>query len=229
MGLTILAIVTAATIARFIWIFGSDLTISALAQVGGSRAGPLGLRAGTVLGWAGMRGVVTLAFALTLPTAMPGRDLMLVTAFAVILVTVLIQGTTLALVFRLLAPQEDARARPPLDLAAAEARVALVQLAAAERSAYTADGTLVHASLLYSYRHRVTVSAAFPGTDAEREQHLAAHVGVIVASVAAGRAELLSLHRLGQIDDDTLHSLERDPDLEEYSAVSARKTADSTA
>lgn len=225
MGLTILAIVAAVTVARFIWIFGSDLTISALAQVGGSRGGPLGLRAGTVLGWAGMRGVVTLA----LPTAMPGRDLMLVTAFAVILVTVLIQGTTLGLVFRLLAPREDERSRPPLDLAAAEARVAQAQYATVERRAYTADGTLVHASLLHSYRHRVTVSAAFSGTDAEREQHLAAHVGVIIAGVAAGRAELLSLHRRGHIDDDTLHNLERDLDLEEYSAVSARGTADSTA
>ena len=41
---------------------------------------------------AGMRGVVTLAVALTLPQAMPGRDLMLVTAFAVTLVTVVVQG-----------------------------------------------------------------------------------------------------------------------------------------
>ena len=84
----------------------SDLP-AALARVGGSRGGPLGLR-----------GVVTLAFALTLPAAMPGRDLMLVSAFAVIFVTVLIQGTTLGLVVRLLAPREDERSQPPLDLAA---------------------------------------------------------------------------------------------------------------
>lgn len=127
MGSTVLAIVAAVTVARFIWIFGSDLTISALARVGISRSRPLGLRANTVLGWAGMRGIVTLAFALTLPAAMPGRDLMIVTAFAVILVTVLIQGTTLGLVFRLFAPREDAQSRPPLDLAAAVAQVALAQ------------------------------------------------------------------------------------------------------
>ena len=225
MGGTVLAVVTAATTARFIWIFGSDLAISALARVGGSRGEPLGLRAGTVLGWAGMRGVATLAFALTLPAAMPGRDLMLVTAFAVILVTVLIQGTTLGLVVRLLTPREDERSRPPLSLVAAEARVALAQLAAAESSACTADGKLMHASLLYSYRHRVAVSTAFPGTDAEREQHVAAHLDVVVTGVAAGRAELLNLHRRGQIDDDTLHSLERNLDLEEYSAVSGSSAA----
>ena len=42
-----------------------------------------------------MRGVVTLAVALSVPGDFPGRDFMLVTAFAVILGTVLIQGTTL--------------------------------------------------------------------------------------------------------------------------------------
>ncbi len=220
MGGAVLAVVAAVTVSRFVWIFGSDLLISALARVGGRRGGPLGLRAGAVLGWAGMRGVVTLAFALTLPEAIPGRDLMLVTAFAVILVTVLIQGTTLGLVVRLLAPREDERSRPPLDLAAAEARVARARHAAVERRAHTTDGTPVHASLLESYRQRVVASSAVPGTEAEREQHVAAHAGVIIAGVAAGRAELLSLHRRGQIDDDTLHSLERALDLEEYSAVS---------
>lgn len=223
MGGAVLAVVAAATVARFVWIFGSDLVICALARVGGSRGGPLGLRAGAVLGWAGMRGVVTLAFALTLPTTMPGRDLMLVTAFAVIFVTVLIQGTTLGLVVRLLAPREDERSRPPLDLAAAEARVAQARYAALERSACTADGTPVHADSICRYRQQAKVSAALLGTDAAREQRLAAHAGVVAAGVAAGRAELLSLHRRGQIDDDTLHNLERVLDLEEYSAVSARK------
>jgi CPA1 family monovalent cation:H+ antiporter len=47
-----------------------------------------------------MRGVVTLAVALSVPESFPGRDFMLVTAFAVILVTVLVQGTTLGLIIR---------------------------------------------------------------------------------------------------------------------------------
>lgn len=58
------------------------------------------------------------------------------------------------------------------------------------------------------------------GHAAEREQHIAALVDVIITSVAAGRAKLLSLHRSGQIDDDTLRNVERSLDLEEYSAVS---------
>ena len=47
-----------------------------------------------------MRGVVTLAMALSLPESMPGRDLILFSAFVVILFTVLLQGTTIGLVIR---------------------------------------------------------------------------------------------------------------------------------
>jgi monovalent cation/hydrogen antiporter len=46
---------------------------------------------------------------------------------------------------------------------------------------------------------------------------------VLEANVA-GRAELLRLHRAGQIDDRVLHELERDLDFEELSALSAKAT-----
>src|SRR5260221_10454962 len=54
------------------------------------------------MSWAGMRGVVSLAAALALPTAFPGRDFIIATTFAVILVTVLVQGATLAPLIRVL-------------------------------------------------------------------------------------------------------------------------------
>src|SRR3712207_954742 len=97
MAWSVAAIITAVTLARFAWIFGSDAVLGLLNQAGWRAAEPLGPRAACVMSWAGMRGVVTLAVALSLPDAMPGRDLMLVTAFAVILVTVLVQGTSLGL------------------------------------------------------------------------------------------------------------------------------------
>jgi CPA1 family monovalent cation:H+ antiporter len=40
--------------------------------------------------------------------------------------------------------------------------------------------------------------------------------------IAAGRAELLRLHRSGQIHDEMLHNLERDLDLQEVSAQHGR-------
>src|SRR5213078_2239191 len=50
---------------------------------------------GLVISWAGMRGIVTLAAALALPEGFPYRDLIVLTAFSVVLGTLVIQGLTL--------------------------------------------------------------------------------------------------------------------------------------
>lgn len=48
-----------------------------------------------MVGWAGMRGIVTLAAALALPVGFPYRDFILLTAFTVVLGTLVVQGLTL--------------------------------------------------------------------------------------------------------------------------------------
>jgi CPA1 family monovalent cation:H+ antiporter len=76
--------------------------------------------------------------------------------------------------------------------------------------------------LLERYSGRARAATAY----AERAEHmrpaLVAHFDVILAAVAAGRRELIRLHRAGEIDDETLNELERDLDLEELSAISAK-------
>ncbi|WP_043840196.1 hypothetical protein [Muricoccus aerilatus] len=62
----------------------------------------------------------------------------------------------------------------------------------------------------------------FSGSDEDRARDIAAHCGVILAAVAAGRAELVRMHRAHQIDDETLHDLERGLDLEELVALAAK-------
>jgi CPA1 family monovalent cation:H+ antiporter len=224
MGVTVLTIVLAVTLARFAWVFGTDFVLHLLHRAGVRRAEPLGPGAATVMSWAGMRGVVTLAVALTLPDAMPGRDLMLVTAFAVILVTVLLQGTTLAAVIRWARLREDEGAQPPLEIFAAEVVVFKARLAAVERLAYDADGQLIHPQLLDLHRRRAAAAANFRGSVEKREQAITAHFDVIIASIAAGRDELVRLHRSHKIDDEVLHNLEHDLDLEELGAIAAKNT-----
>ncbi|WP_402469771.1 cation:proton antiporter [Isoptericola aurantiacus] len=63
-------------------------------------AAPLGPREGVVLVWAGMRGVVTLAAAQTLPADFPQRSLLVLVAFGVAAGTLLVQGGTLPWVVR---------------------------------------------------------------------------------------------------------------------------------
>lgn len=68
-----------------------------------------------ILGWAGMRGVVTVAAALALPEFgedgqhVPFREILIVVAFAVVLATLIVQGQTLPALIRWLkvAPHED--------------------------------------------------------------------------------------------------------------------------
>lgn len=65
---------------------------------------PLGWREGGVLTWAGMRGVVTLVAAQTLPADTPHRSLLVFIAFVVATVSLLLQGGTLAWAVRILRP-----------------------------------------------------------------------------------------------------------------------------
>src|SRR5262249_48815381 len=93
-------------------------------------------RESTVVSWAGLRGVVSLAAALALPLELDGRDVLLFVTFGVILVTLVGQGLTLPLVIRMLrlggddtAQRDEAHART----VAAEAAVARIDELAHER------------------------------------------------------------------------------------------------
>lgn len=66
---------------------------------------PLGVREGTVIVWAGMRGVVTLAAAQTLPRDTPQRSFLILVAVTVAIGTLLVQGGTLPWVVRRLGLQ----------------------------------------------------------------------------------------------------------------------------
>lgn len=222
LAVPLLAIVLALTLARFAWIFASDAVVAGLRTLGIGRDRPLGAACATVMGWAGMRGVVTLAAALTLPAAFPGRDFILLAAFGVILVTVVVQGSTLGLLIRLSGVGRSQDDEPPLDLLAAERAMMTAQLKAVERLVRDEEGNVVHPQLLRRYTARATVSENFTGTAEERTQAIASHFDVIIGAVRAGREELVMLHRTGRIDDEALRSLELDLDLEELGAESAK-------
>ena len=81
------------------------------------RAEGLDRRGAIVLGWAGMRGVVTLAAAQSLPQSTPYREQLILIAFTVALVTLLLQGGTLPLVIRWVKIQGADRAADRRELA----------------------------------------------------------------------------------------------------------------
>lgn len=77
------------------------------------RSSPLGWRHGTVMVWAGMRGVVTLAAAQTLPRDTDERALLVFVAFMVAVISLLLQGFTLPTLVRVLRIPRETTAPSP--------------------------------------------------------------------------------------------------------------------
>nr|WP_209905420.1 sodium:proton antiporter [Brachybacterium sacelli] len=103
----------------------------------------LGWRGGAVLAWSGMRGVVTLAAAQSLPTGFPYRTQLLLVAFVVALVTLVGQGGTLPLLIRLLGVRgtDEEKARRELSLLLTEVNEAAVGQVLANPELRRRDGT----------------------------------------------------------------------------------------
>jgi CPA1 family monovalent cation:H+ antiporter len=161
-----------------------------------------------------MRGVVTVAVPLTLPLDTPGRDLMLVCAFAVVFVTVVAQGTSLGWLVRKIQPVDtDPPAR--VDMPAAEAAMARARMEVVEKLAYGPDGQLLHPMMLEEHRRRVEYVERYAQDASAAMDKLRPHFDILLQAIAGSRQELIRLHRAGHIEDEVLHELERDLDVEE--------------
>ena len=78
---------------------------------------PASLRQALLVGWCGMRGFVTLATALALPANFPRRDVVVLAAFSVVIVTLVVQGLSLAPMIRLLRLDESGTLQRELSFA----------------------------------------------------------------------------------------------------------------
>jgi Na+/H+ antiporter len=106
-----LAVLVATIAARIVWVFAATVAYKYGLPKMRARAWDWG--SATLVSWAGMRGVVTLAAAFILPEETPHRDVLVLAAFAVVGGTLLIHGTTLPWLVRRLGlpgpdPAEDA-------------------------------------------------------------------------------------------------------------------------
>jgi Na+/H+ antiporter len=171
---------------------------------------------GLVISWCGMRGIVTLAAALALPdgspaTAFPYRDLIILSAFCVVLSTLVVQGLTLRPLLEWLGLHDDGSVEREIRLARAEtARVALRVLDGHEPLASAATLRREYEARLRSGEGR---SAA--GSPPESGPGLAA---IQRRAVAAQRQALVDLRARDVIGDDAFHAVEEELDLLELTA-----------
>ncbi len=212
----LLGVVAAVLVSRLACVTGSYLLIRVTRALRLRQGSTPSLATAAVMSWAGMRGVVTLAAALSLPVSLPGRDFILVCAFSVILVTVLVQGTTLGPLIRLLGivgPGEALLRQQSEDHA--WRRMAEAQFHTISMRSREADGSERHPRLVEQFGHRARVAAEYTvDRDSNRPQKLA-HFDVLLDAIKASRAEILRMHRAGEIHDRVLRDLEHGLDLQQ--------------
>jgi Sodium/hydrogen exchanger family len=119
------AILLVVILVRLSWVFLHSLAAQIAAMMrrtpGDPGASKPSLQTGLVVGWSGMRGIVTIAAALALPEGFPDRDFILVTAFTVVLSTLLMQGLTLRPLLLWLRLPQDGQIEAELALARSSA------------------------------------------------------------------------------------------------------------
>ncbi|HEY5808476.1 MAG TPA: sodium:proton antiporter, partial [Povalibacter sp.] len=108
-------------LARFVWVFMYYAAAKLKARLFGPGSWPgsaqLTARGSLVVGWCGMRGIVTLAAAYALPVSFPYRDLILLTSFCVVVGTLVAQGLTLRPLILALQLKDDAPVEREVDMA----------------------------------------------------------------------------------------------------------------
>jgi CPA1 family monovalent cation:H+ antiporter len=156
---------------------------------------------GLVISWAGMRGIVSLAAALALPVGFPYRDLIVLTAFAVVLGTLTIQGLTLKSLIRTLDLHDDDPVGRELRLARERALAAALASLEDHRSP-RAD----------AIRHELTehLHEDAPSSTATRDG--GTHGDMHDTAVAAARRAVLAMRASDEIGDDAFHQMEEELD-----------------
>jgi NhaP-type Na+/H+ or K+/H+ antiporter len=157
---------------------------------------------GLIISWAGMRGIVTLAAALALPAAFPFRDLIVLSAFAVVLGTLTLQGLTLKPLLRLLNLRDD----DPVghEVSAARERALRAGLASFEH-----DRSAVAEAVRQEFlAHLGSVEADPEDGQARRFAHSDIHR----RALRAAREVVLAMRASDEIGDDAFHQMEEELD-----------------
>ncbi|HTU95251.1 MAG TPA: Na+/H+ antiporter [Solirubrobacteraceae bacterium] len=210
--------------ARYAWSFTVTVLIRTLDRRPSQRARRVGWRSRVVAGWAGMRGAVSLAAALSLPLTthagapLPGRELIQFVTFALILVTLLGQGLTLPVLIRRLGVIEDGSEEEAEELRArlVIARAALDRIDALEDEDWPREASLERARNLYRYRERRFKVRAGKLDDADGiEENSQLYRRMMHEIFTAQRSALLTLRNQGDISNDVMRRVQRELDLEE--------------
>ncbi len=209
---------------RFAWNFTITVLIRAIDRRPSQVARRGTWQARVIGSWAGMRGAVSLAAALALPletnsgAPLPGRELIQFITFALILVTVVVQGLTLPWLIRRLGVLEDGSEEEHEELHArlVIARAALDRVDELEGEDWTREATVERLRNLYTFRQRrFKIRAGKIEDEDGLEEGSLAYQRLMHEIYAAQRDALVALRNRRAISSDVMRRVERELDLEE--------------
>jgi CPA1 family monovalent cation:H+ antiporter len=218
--LRVVAVITVVVIVvialRLMWMLFGPVT----AKLFGRPRGEPVWRERVVVAWAGMRGGLSLAAALAIPlrradgSPFPDRDLVIVVAAAVIVTSLLLQGTSLPWLLRRLGlrAEDFGTAENKARLKAARAALEWLDDHSGPESANEATKS---ARALYEAKLR-RLQLGPPGDeDSDEAQEMERYRALRLELLGVERSTVLALRRDGRINATLLRTIERDFDLEE--------------
>lgn len=180
-----------------------------------------------VFGWAGMRGVVSMAAALSLPLLLPGgivfpeRDLIIYLTFCVILSTLVLLGFTLPWVIRLLK-------LPPYSIAAEEYEIRTtvvndIIIYIEENLSLVNNDLLKNLKSKYEIKYNRLQKTDLPANYFNKEEPITEAPSNIfnefsqlqIDVIAVERKALTKLHHEGKASEEIVRKMEKELDLEE--------------
>ncbi|MGC9379635.1 Na+/H+ antiporter [Streptomyces sp. MH13] len=222
------AVFVVVAVTRFVWVYPATFLPRLSARVR-AREGDLSWKGPFVIGWAGMRGVVSLAIAFSIPLTVhggepfPERSLILFLTFTTVIGTLVVQGVTLPPLIRLLKfPAHDVQAETLAEAnaqaqASRAAEQRLDELLADERNALPAPLADRLRTVLERRRNAVweRLGQANPVTGETVDD---TYRRLSREMISTEREVFVRLRDGRYIDDEMLRTLLRRLDLEEAAA-----------
>ena len=170
-----------------------------------------------------MRGAVSLAAALAIPQVtdtgapFPQRDLIIFVVYAAILVTVVVQGLALGPLIRLLGVHDDGGDDRQREAHARlrAARVAIARIDEVSEEDWVRRASAERLRGQYEFRVRRFAARFDDGDSGEIEDGSMAYQRLRREVLDAERQEIIRLRNTGAINDEVMHRIGRDLDLED--------------
>jgi CPA1 family monovalent cation:H+ antiporter len=211
------ALVAGAVIAiRFLWVFPATYLPRWASRSLRERDPVPPVGSIVLIAWVGMRGAVSLAAALALPPDLPARDLIVFLVYGVILVSLVLEGATIAPLIRLFGLHDDGR----LDRIEVKARIKAAKAAIARIDElmgedWVREETATRLRGFHEFRIRRFRARFDDEDDGTIDDQSIAYQQLQRSVLEAQREELIRLRDARYINDEVLRRIEHDLDLED--------------